>query len=275
MLNQDHNTVKSFGDEWSRINQSNLSENEKNSIFNDYFSILPFDLINKNSIGFDMGCGSGRWATIIALLVKKLFCIDASSDAIQVAQENLKSFNNIHYQISSVDETSLNPKSFDFGYSLGVLHHVPDTYSAIVSCVALLKKEAPFLLYLYYSLDNKPIWYKTIWKMSDLIRRVVNKLPSSLKLIATDLLAVVIYFPLSQIALFLENIGLEVKNFPLSYYRRKSFYTMRTDSRDRFGTPLEQRFSKVEIEKMMKDAGLKNIRFSKNQPFWVAVGIKA
>jgi len=96
-----------------------------------------------------------------------------------------------------------------------------------------------------------------------------------LKLIATDLLAVVIYFPLSQIALFLENIGLEVKNFPLSYYRRKSFYTMRTDSRDRFGTPLEQRFSKVEIEKMMKDAGLKNIRFSKNQPFWVAVGIKA
>jgi hypothetical protein len=38
---------------------------------------------------------------------------------------------------------------------------------------------------------------------------------------------------------------------------------------------LEQRFSKVEIEKMMKDAGLKNIRFSKNQPFWVAVGIKA
>ena len=49
---------------------------------------------------------------------------------------------------------------------------------------------------------------------------------------------------------------------------------MRTDSRDRFGTPLEKRFSKKEIQTMMENAGFKNIKFSKEAPYWCAVGIK-
>ena len=45
---------------------------------------------------------------------------------------------------------------------------------------------------------------------------------------------------------------------------------MRTDSLDRFGTKLEKRYSKLEIEKMLKANGFKNIIFSKKMPFWVA-----
>ncbi len=274
MLNQDRNTVKSFGDEWSRMNQSNLSEIERKKIFNDYFLIFPFNLIGKDSIGFDMGCGSGRWAAIMAPLVKRLFCIDASSEAIKVARENLKSFDNINYQISSVNETGLDSDLFDFGYSLGVLHHLPNTSAAITSCAMLLKKGSPFLLYLYYSFDNKPLWYKLVWQISELVRGVVNKLPPALKMILTDLLAIIIYLPLSRIAFLFEKAGFNVDNFPLSYYKDKSFYTMRTDSRDRFGTPLEKRFSKIEIKQMMEKAGFKNVKFSEFKPYWVVVGIK-
>ena len=49
---------------------------------------------------------------------------------------------------------------------------------------------------------------------------------------------------------------------------------MRTDARDRFGTPLEQRFTLQEIEDMMREAGLVDLRFSELAPFWCAVGIK-
>ena len=274
MLNQDRNTVKSFGDEWSRMNQSNLSEIERKKIFNDYLLIFPFNLIGKDSIGFDMGCGSGRWAAIMAPLVKRLFCIDASSEAIKVARENLKSFDNINYQISSVNETGLDSDLFDFGYSLGVLHHLPNTSAAITSCAMLLKKGSPFLLYLYYSFDNKPLWYKLVWQISELVRGVVNKLPPALKMKLTDLLAIIIYLPLSRIAFLFEKAGFNVDNFPLSYYKDKSFYTMRTDSRDRFGTPLEKRFSKIEIKQMMEKAGFKNVKFSEFKPYWVVVGSK-
>ena len=62
---------------------------------------------------------------------------------------------------------------------------------------------------------------------------------------------------------------------PLSTYRYRSFYSMRTDALDRFGTRLEQRFTRVEIEQMMRAAGLTDIRFSEEEPFWVACGRRA
>ena len=49
---------------------------------------------------------------------------------------------------------------------------------------------------------------------------------------------------------------------------------MQTDSLDRFGTRIEKRFTKIEILRMMEDAGLKNIKFSNNVPYWVALGEK-
>ena len=70
-------------------------------------------------------------------------------------------------------------------------------------------------------------------------------------------------------------MGYGVSSIPLSFYREHSFYTLRTDARDRFGTPLEQRFTKAQIEKMMLDAGLKDIRFSESAPYWCAVGVRA
>ena len=45
--------------------------------------------------------------------------------------------------------------SLDFAYSLGVIHHIPDSESAVKSVVKSLKPGAPFLIYLYYNLDNQ------------------------------------------------------------------------------------------------------------------------
>ena len=99
-------------------------------------------------------------------------------------------------------------------------------------------------------------------------------MPSSIKFIITNLIASLVYFPLARLSLFGEKIGINVDQWLLSSYRKTSFYTMRTDSRDRFGTPLEKRFTKQEIKIMMQSAGLKDIVFSENFPFWCAVGKK-
>ena len=99
-------------------------------------------------------------------------------------------------------------------------------------------------------------------------------MPYGLRYIFSQIIAVVVYFPLARIALYLEKLNLNVSNFPLSSYKNLSFYTMRTDALDRFGTRLEQRFTRDEIKNMMESAGLENIKFSNSKPFWVAVGYK-
>lgn len=50
---------------------------------------------------------------------------------------------------------------------------------------------------------------------------------------------------------------------------------MRTDARDRFGTPLEQRFTRVQIRSICTAAGLVDLRFLPRAPYWCVVGIKA
>jgi ubiquinone/menaquinone biosynthesis C-methylase UbiE len=273
MKNIDPSTVDSFGNEWKRFNQAKVSNDELAKNFNDYFEIFPWGSIGENSVGFDMGCGSGRWAKFVAPKVKRLNCIDPS-ESIAVAKENLKRFTNVEFITGSVSDDVLAENSQDFGYSLGVLHHVPDTPKAIESCVKFLKPNAPFLVYLYYSFDNKSLAYRGIWRLTDMFRRIISRLPSKVKDIITDIIALTIYFPLAKLSKLMDFLKINIESIPLSYYRNHSFYTMRTDSRDRFGTPLEKRFSKEEIEKMMTDSGLTNIKFSNNQPFWCAVGFK-
>lgn len=271
--NLDVGTVKSFGDEWSRFDQSELSAAEAGRMFDEYFAVFPWGRLPKNATGFDMGCGSGRWAKLMAPRVGHLHCIDPSA-ALGVARSALSSAVNVSFYCASVDESPLPAGSQDFGYSLGVLHHVPDTAGAIRACVAMLKPGAPFQVYLYYAFDNRSLLFKLAWRCSDLLRRAVCKLPSKLKHLVTDVLAALVYFPLARAALVAERLGLKVASIPLSYYRSHSFYTMRTDSRDRFGTPLEQRFSRQEIAAMMDAAGLDDVRFSDHAPYWCAVGIK-
>lgn len=273
--NFDQNTINSFGEEWARFDQSVLDEAEWSAMFNTYFSIFPFDSLPENAEGFDMGCGSGRWAKGVAPRVGRLNCIDPAESALVVARRNLAGRNNVIFHRGGVDNPGVGVASQDFGYSLGVLHHIPDTAAALKSCTNLLKPGAPFLLYLYYRFDNRPAWFRTVWKASEIIRGAVNRIPNQAKPLVTDLLAATVYWPLARVARLLEKLGINPAALPLAYYRDRSFYTMRTDSRDRFGTPLEQRFTRREIEAMMREAGLENIQFSEAEPYWVSCGTRA
>jgi ubiquinone/menaquinone biosynthesis C-methylase UbiE len=271
--NVDNQVVKGFGYEWSKFDQSNLSNKELLEIFDLYFSIFPWHLLPENPIGFDLGCGSGRWAKIVAPRVGELHCIDPSVKALNVAMRNLIEQQNCIFHLAGVDNIPLEDESSDFGYSLGVLHHIPDTEMGLKACVSKLKKEAPFLLYLYYAFDNKPRWYRFIWKISEIVRFVISRSPYFIKYIITQIMACLIWFSLARFSLILEKLGFNVDSFPLSFYRKRSFYVMRTDTLD-FATKIEKRFTKLDIQRMMERCGLRNITFSDHAPYWCAVGYK-
>lgn len=271
--NIDQKVVNDFGKEWKAFNHQHIDESLLDSAFDSYFHIFPFDRL-KNAEGFDMGCGSGRWAKLVASKVGFLNCIDPSDDAMQEAITNMSNFQNCYFECADVENNSLKNESQDFGYSLGVLHHIPDTALALKACSRKLKSGAPFLLYLYYRFDNKPKSYYLLWKFSDLARNLICRLPFAIKFVISQLIALVIYFPLARGALLMEKLGINVSNFPLTWYRNEPFYIMRTDSLDRFGTRLEQRFTKDEIFRMLTDSGFERIEFSKREPFWTALSYK-
>ncbi len=272
--NVDAETVHGFGVEWQRFDQSGLPPEELGAYFETYFDVFPWPSLPKDAVGFDVGCGSGRWARRVAPRVGTLHCVDASAEALAVAKKNLADTANAVFHHASVDALPFADDSLDFGYSLGVLHHVPDTAGGIAACVAKLKPGAPFLLYLYYAFDNRPLWFRSLWAASDRVRRFVSQLPDRGKVLAADAIAGAVYWPLARGAALAEKLGARVDALPLSFYRRSSFYTMRTDALDRFGTRLEQRFTAEQIRGMMERAGLEGITFGQGAPYWRAIGYK-
>lgn len=270
--NIDAATVAGFGDEWSAFDQQELSGDEYRKLFDAYFGIFPFDELPPDAEGFDLGCGSGRWALGVAPRIGRLHCIDPSEKALGIAKRRLAGSRNVEFHQAAADTIPLAEGSQDFGYSLGVLHHVPDTKRALGDCVRKLRPGAPFLLYLYYKLDNRPAWFRGLWQLTDFARRGICRLPFRLRKSVTTAIAATVYWPLARAARVSERLGARVDSFPLSSYRETSFYTMRTDALDRFGTRLEQRFSRAEIEEMMVATGLEQIVFSPRPPYWVAVG---
>jgi len=93
-----------------------------------------------------------------------------------------------------------------------------------------------------------------------------------LRYAASQAIAAVVYWPLARMAALLDAIGILPRSTPLSYYKDRSFYVMRTDAYDRFCTPLEKRFTKEQVGNMLGAAGFENITFSNRVPFWCAVG---
>jgi SAM-dependent methyltransferase len=273
--NIDVKTVEGFGREWSAFDQNDLPEQEHRTLFEAYFSVFPFSDLPAGAEGFDLGCGSGRWAALVAPRVGKLHCIDPSAEALDVTKRRLADQSNVTFHLASSDTIPLADASQDFGYSLGVLHHIPDTAAALRDCVLKLKPGAPLLVYLYYAFDNRPSWFRSVWRMTEGARWCISRLPFPLRKAITTGIAVSVYVPLTTAARVAERAGTDVRNFPLSAYRNWSFYTMRTDALDRFGTRLEQRYSRAQIQSMMEACGLTNITFRDGVPYWVACGTRA
>ena len=100
--NIDEQTVDGFGDEWERFDQSELDPEEAQRLFDLYFAVFPWQELPEDAEGFDLGCGSGRWAKWVAPRVGRLHCIDPSS-ALEVAKRNLAEHLNCEFHSASVD----------------------------------------------------------------------------------------------------------------------------------------------------------------------------
>ena len=127
-----------------------------------------------------------------------------------------------------------------------------------------------FLCYLYYALENKPPVYRLIWKASNTVRVGISKLPYRPRRIVCEIIAATAYLPLARLSKVATKFGMSSANIPLHHYQDMSFYVMRNDAYDRFGTSLEQRFTKKQISEMVSEVGfdIATLEFSAVEPFW-------
>jgi SAM-dependent methyltransferase len=271
-MNADAKTVDSFGEEWNRF--ASFTDEQIKTAGDQYFDIVTDEMLNENSLVLDIGCGTGRWSKFISSRVKFVEAIDPG-DAVKAAVPFTKSCGNVRITQAGFGGIPFAKESFDFVFSLGVVHHLPDTQAAITEAASMVKPKGWLLLYIYYALDHRGKFFRFIFGCSDLLRKIISKFPKGLKFFTCELIAIFIYGPFILLTKFVKLFGGNAwRKIPLSYYAGQPWKVSRNDALDRFGTPLEKRFSKKEIETMLINSGLKNFRFSAHEPYWHVVAQK-
>lgn len=265
--------VRGFDSEWERFDTA--GSGELSTVFDLYFDIVDPDLIREDAVVLDAGCGAGRWAIELASRGPRVLALDLGR-SVEVARRNAGTTERVACVQADLRSLPLRPASVDWAYSLGVLHHLDRPERPLADIVAAVRPGGSTLLYLYYALDRRGRLYRGLFRAVDLVRRLTSRLPRSAVVALSTAIALLVYWPLARLSALLARAGLRrlADALPLSFYRERSLRIMRNDSLDRFGTTIEHRYTRAEMERLMRTAGLDRVRFSDGPPYWHAVGAR-
>jgi SAM-dependent methyltransferase/uncharacterized protein YbaR (Trm112 family) len=251
-------TARSFGYEWQAFSEM-LPDYESN--FRWYFErFAPGSFTGKRIL--DAGCGTGRHTYHMAQSGAGEVVAMDFSQAIEVAARNNSGNQNTHFVQADIYHPPFPPDSFDFVYSLGVLHHLPDPEKGFRTLLPLLRVGGYMNIYLYWNLEGEPAWRRAALSVVTNVRRMTTRMPHALLKKLSWLIAagfqVTFVLPSRALARFQPTRSL-ADRVPLGHYRKYSFRVLYTDQFDRFSAPLENRYGRAEVTGWLERAGLDEV----------------
>lgn len=146
----DDKYVQSFSYQWTSYPTEMLDSQQNIGLTEDEIArkttFVPSAVNGK--LMLDAGVGIGRHAEIFARWGAEIVGVDLS-DSVDVAYDNLKHFPNTVVLQGDLGELPFPKESFDIIYSIGVLHHTPDTKEYTRRLVPLLKPGGILSIWVY------------------------------------------------------------------------------------------------------------------------------
>lgn len=267
-------TRESFGFAWSKFGKNEV-ENEWYKDSFSYLELLPKELFVKDSMGLDVGCGSG--ADVINMMISRgidMVGIDIT-DSVRVARDNIRS-KGLEPKIAKADVYHLPFKegSFDAAYSFGVIHHLPEPEKAFREITKFVKKDGSVIIYVYEKFTNRSYVERFGLSIAMNARKISSRMNPKLLyflcILFSPLILVMFSLPAKLLALFSATKGI-ADRMPFRHTINPACIV--ADLFDRFSPPIENRYDREEIEGWFGRAGMDNINII-NYRGWVAWGRK-
>ena len=164
-------TADNFGWEWQEFDRLHQSEDTYRLQFLDWIHPIQPDFF-RDKVVLDAGCGMGRFSAASAGFgARDVLALDLS-DAVEAAYRNTSHLPNVHVVQADIYQLPFR-RPFDFAFSIGVLHHLPDPEGGFRSVVQHLKPGGSMFAWVYGRENNAWI----VGLINPLRERVFSRLP--------------------------------------------------------------------------------------------------
>ena len=263
-------TQRNFGYQWTTF--SEMSCDFEDNFWNYLFPSTPESF--QGRMGLDAGCGFGRHIYHAAKYAKRMVGMDFSQ-AIESTHENTKHLANVDLVQADIYAPPFAPGSFDFVYSVGVLHHLPNPEKGVRSLVPLVENDGAFSLWVYS---------KTRWVINfvlEALRSLTTRLPLPFVKLLSFLGAVIDRYAFVlpyQILRHIPFIGTTLEKVTpprVKNYSQYPFQVLYADWFDRLAAPIRYYYNENEVTDLMHSVGLSTVTVSSTGNYgWRARGIK-
>ena len=259
-------TRESFGYEWTHFHRWYDSSEVG---FRDYFETVDLEALRGCRV-LDAGCGMGRHARQMAAHARHVVAVDFSR-AIEQAALNTRGMANVHCVKADLLQLPFAEGTFDYVYSLGVLHHLGNTETAVRALAAQLKPGGRLRVYLYWKRHGGA---GAALRLVSAIRALTTRLPFWLLRWLCWLLSVALWVTVVVPYRLVVWAGVrDMSHWPLFVYAKYPFRVLYNDQFDRFSAPLEKRYDPEDVSALLESAGLRDVRVEARFG-WIAEGVK-
>lgn len=268
-------TALSFGFEWTRFPEM---YEEWGRSFLDYMQPHGPEFFRGKKV-LDAGCGNGRFAYYAAKYGAEVWAIDLGP-AVEVARQNTERLNpdqagRVQVVQADLYRPPFAAESFDFIYSIGVLHHLPDPEGAFQNLLRYLKPNGEIQIYLYWKPERQPI-KRALLAMVASGREITTRLPHR-AVYALAFPAAVAAFGLFvwpyRILKRMPGLKALAETIPMKQYAGFPFRVCVNDQLDRFSAPIENRYTRQEVNDWLSRAQLESPQVNPSNG-WVGTGRK-
>jgi SAM-dependent methyltransferase len=238
---------RSFGFQWNRFARTQLDSANGTTRSRDTFlektGWTLDDLRGKRVL--DAGCGMGRFAEVCAGAGAEVHAVDLST-AVGAAWHNLGHRPNVRLYQADIMKLPFPPGSFDFIYSIGVLHHTPDTRAAFLKLPPLLKPGGAIVIWVYSTELRYTVG-------GELLRKVTTRLPKPWLLLLSRLAV-----PLYYVHRVPRLRAITCKSLPTSMDPDPQWRWL--DTFDWYSPTYQWKHTYEEVEAWSREAGLTEVR---------------
>jgi ubiquinone/menaquinone biosynthesis C-methylase UbiE len=231
----------------------------------------------QGAMGLDAGSGCGSDTLAMASRYPSVEVISLDmSEGVYATMRATKGLPNVHVVRGSVLELPLKSDICDFAYSFGVLHHTTDPEQGMREIARVLKASGRVSVYLYEDHAGNPwksIPLKVVTALRTMTLKLNTKVLSGLCYLLSPFVVLLFSIPARIMRQFEQTRKLADQ---MAFNFGTSLFSVHGDLLDRFGAPIEIRYSRDGVVRLFQVGGFPEIRITKLRTAagWVAIGFK-